>query len=208
MRIIDCVQGSPEWLRARIGRPTASGADRLLTPKTRKPSESRYKYRVEILTEWLLGVPLEFGSTGWMERGQHLEAEARSWYAMQNDCDVQQVGFVERDDGLVGCSPDGLVGDDGMVEIKVLSAMNHVAALLGDTGDYNGQAQFQMYVCGRQWNDVVYYNPVIQPMVVRVKRDEAYISALVDVLDPFVRQLESDKLLLAQYRVAPTERNA
>lgn len=202
MRIHDVVQGSPEWIARRLGKPTASGADKFLTPSKREPSKQRFAYRIELLTEWLLGVPLEDGSTGWMDRGRMLEPEAASWYALTKDVDLGVVGFVERDDGLVGCSPDRLVGDRGLLEIKCLAAANHVRALLGeDAHEHYGQVQFQMMICEREWCDILHYNPVLRPVVNRIPRDDIYIRALVDVLDPFVEQLEKDKLRLAEYRV-------
>ena len=141
MKILDMEQGTQEWMMARLGMPTASQFDRLLTPKTRKPSASRIRYSAELLTEWLLGQPLEWGSSAWMERGTDMEGEARKYYEMQYDVEVRQVGFVIRDDDAVGGSPDGLIGDDGGLEIKVPSALTHVQYMLGDAIDYVGQVQ-------------------------------------------------------------------
>lgn len=193
-------QGSPEWVKIRLGKPTASAADKLLTPSTRKPSASAKGYRVHLLTEWLLGCPIDDGSTGWMDRGLHMEAEAAAWYELQHDVSLQKVGFCERDDGLVGCSPDRLAGDDGLVEIKCLSAHNHVRAMLGEDYEHFGQVQFQMYVTGRAWCDILHYNPVLPPIVTRVPRDESYLDPMVKLLDAFVGVLEKDKERLAQYR--------
>ena len=101
MKTLDLEQGSTEWMMARLGIPTASRFDRLLTPKTRKPSASRDSYRAELVAEYLMGQPLDWGTSAWMERGTELEDEARRWYEMDRGVDVEQVGLVLRDDGLV-----------------------------------------------------------------------------------------------------------
>lgn len=200
MKIIECVQGQPEWLAVRLGRPTASRADQLLTPKTRKPAAARFKYRAELLAEWLLGYPLDGGSSVWMERGSELEAEARKWYAFDRGVDVREVGFLLTDDERYGGSPDGLIGDDGIIEIKVPSAVVHVGRMLGEDHEHNGQCQALLYVSARSWVDLISYNPVLPPVVTRIERDEAYIAALAEVIDSFVAGLELDKAALAEYR--------
>lgn len=201
MKIHDVEQGTPEWLQLRLGIPTGSQFDRLLTPKTRKPAAARFKYRAELLAEWLLGYPIDNGSqTIWMERGTGLEAEARRWYEFEKGVTVQRVGFVTRDDGQVGCSPDGLVGDDGVLEIKCPSAVQHVLYLLGEEPDYLGQCQGSLYITGRRWVDFLSYNPALPPKLIRIHRDEEYIAALADVLDSFLAGLELDKAALGEYR--------
>lgn len=199
--------GSVEWMNLRLGLPTASQFDRLLTPKTWKPSASRVRYRAELLTEWLIGQPLDWGSNNWMERGSGLEAEARSYYALQTDAEVLSGGFVTREDGQVGGSPDGLIDPDGGLEIKCPAALQHVQYLLGENLDYVGQVQGYMYLTGRDWWDVVSYNPMLPPVIRRVARDEPYIRELVPVLDELVEQLEIDKGRLAQYRVRSPARD-
>ena len=204
MKTLDLDQGSTEWMMARLGIPTASKFDRLLTPKTRKPSASRDNYRAELVAEHLMGQPLDWGTSAWMERGTELEDEARRWYEMDRGVDVEQVGLVLRDDGLVGCSPDGLVGEDGGLEIKCPAAVQHVKYLLGIESladKHTGQVQGAMYLTGRRWWDVLSYNPALPAVQVRVARDEDYIAALEAVLEPFIEQVEADKLKWAEYRI-------
>lgn len=201
MKIIECEQGTIQWTLSRLGLPTCSQFDRLVTPRTRKPSGARPKYRAELLAEWLLGQPLDDGSSSFMERGTDMEDRARRWYELQYDVDVQQVGFILRDDGACGGSPDGLVGDDGGLEIKCPNAVNHVQYMLGDDPDYIGQVQGSMYLTDRAWWDVLSYNPDLPPVVNRVERDEDYIKALVPVLDEFIIALTRDKLRLAKHKV-------
>lgn len=201
MKILTMEQGTHEWEMARLGVPTASKMDSILTPKTRKPSGGRPKYRAELLAEWLLGQPLDAGSSSFMARGTEMEDRARKWYELQYDVDVEQVGFILRDDEAVGCSPDGLVGDTGGLEIKCPAAVTHVAALLGDMTDHVGQCQTAMYLTDRSWWDVLSFNPDLPPVVNRVLRDNKYIEALVPVLDEFVVTLTKEKIRLAEHKV-------
>ena len=201
MKVHECDQGSLPWMQLRVGLPTASQYDRLLTPKTRKPSASRKRYRAELLAEWLLGQPLEWGTSSWMERGTELEADARNYYALTHDVEVEQVGVVTRDDGATGGSPDGLIGDDGILEIKCPAALTHVLYMLGDRPKHTGQVQGLMYLTDRSWADVISYNPELPAVVHRVERDEEYIEALVAVLDPFIVELTQDKIRFAGDKV-------
>ncbi len=201
MNVLTMEQGSHEWTLARLGLPTASKADKLLTPKTRKPSGGRPKYRAELLAEWLLGQPLDAGSTDWMQRGTDMEAEARLWYEFQGDIEVEQVGFVLRDDGKCGGSPDGLIRDDGILEIKCPNAATHVQYLLGDDPDYVGQCNFLMYLTDREWVHVLSYNPELPPALNAVFRDDDYIKLLVPVLDEFIEKLDEEKERLEEHKV-------
>lgn len=200
MRVVECEQGSAEWQQARLGIPTASQADRIITPKTRKASSQAVDYRNRLLAEWLTGFPMEPVTTMWMERGVELEPEARQWYSFQRDVEVEQVGFILRDDGLFGGSPDGLIGGDGVLEIKCPTLSHHVGYLIGDGPDHTGQVQSLMYLTGRVWADVVSYNPDLPPVVRRVERDEQYIADLVAVLDIFLADLAEKKEQLLPYR--------
>ena len=201
MKRIECEQGSLEWMQARLGMPTASQFDRLLTPKTLKPSSGHFKYRAELLAEWLMGQPLEWGTNAYMERGTELEDEARNYYAMLRGVDVAQVGFLTRDDGLAGGSPDGLIDPIGGLEIKCPMAAQHVRTMLGEDIGYKGQMQGYMYLTDREWWDFLSYNPELPPVIKRVERDEKYLAALVPVLEDFIGQLEEDKKTWAGHRV-------
>jgi YqaJ-like viral recombinase domain len=106
----DCVQGSDEWLQLRLGIPTASEFDRIVTPAKLAPAAAATKYLHVKLAEWMYGAPLEAFVSPWMERGQALEAEAVRYYEMERDCQTQAVGLVTTDDGMIGASPDRLVG--------------------------------------------------------------------------------------------------
>ena len=196
MKTYDCTQGSPEWHALHFGRPSASGFDRLITPKARKRSAQAERYAIELCASFFLGEPLEGFSTAWMARGLELEDDARRWYEFTHDVKVARVGFITDDGGRYGCSPDGLVGAEGLLEIKCLSAANHVAALLGEAEPYTLQVQGQLWICERTWCDRLYYNPALPPVVQRVERDEELIAQLAETVEAFC-----DKLHVMQTRL-------
>lgn len=190
----DIDQGSPEWVKIRLGVVTGSGIDGVLTPGKLLPSKAT-GYLNQLVAETLLGQPCdEFDGSAWTERGTQMEDEARRWYEFDRDVTVERVGFISTDDGRVGCSPDGLVGDDGGVEIKCPSAKTFVGYAADPTtlaAAYLGQTQVFLYVTGRKWIDLVAYNPAFNPVVVRVVADPAYQAALASVLPVFVARIDA-----------------
>jgi hypothetical protein len=198
-RILDVQQGSPEWQMARLGIPTASKFDNLMTPKTMKPSASAEKYAWALIAEQLLGVPTEGGSSGYTQRGQAIEERARSFYELKRDVDVVQVGFVLRADGRAGCSPDGFIGDDGILEIKCPKPENHIGYMLDAEGiGYRCQVQGMLMLTGRKWVDTISYHPDLPPALVRVARDETFISALDFALRTFLQTMDGMKASLIE----------
>lgn len=189
--VTDIAQGSPEWLALRCGIPTASEFSKLVT-STGKTSTQATGYMHKLLADWLIGTSTSIEQTDWMLRGIELEDEARDWYAMQRDAEVTQVALAYRDESrMVACSPDGLVADDGGLEIKCPAPHTHVGYLLAGRlpSDYVAQVQGSMYVTGRQWWDFVSYHPDIDPLLIRVERDEEYIAALDTAVRAFVARL-------------------
>ena len=141
-----------------------------------------------------------------MDRGTEMEPRARGWYEIVRDVTVAQVGFIARDDGRVGVSPDGLVDDDGGLELKVSNAATHVAYALNPgtlTAKYRGQVQAALYVTERKWWDIASYNPCIEPVVERVLPDPAYIAAFVPALDAFLARLDAALARLRPTLTAP-----
>lgn len=205
MIVLPCKQRSPEWVKARLGIPTASQASRIMTEKTRKPSSQQDAYMHALLAEWLTGVPSSVEAKAFMDRGARLESWAVDWYKLQKDCDVEHVGLVLRDDRMVACSPDGLVGEDGGLEVKCPSAAVHVAHLLHGQAQHYGQVQWSMWLTGRAWWDVLSYNPEIQPALVRVHRDPEYIAALSSLVGEFVERMLGLRELLLQHGCEPRE---
>jgi hypothetical protein len=206
---IDVPQGSPEWVTARLGIPTASNFHRIITSKTQMPSASANGYMNELLAELMLGVPMNDAETQWMQRGRELEPEAVSFYEFQTGCKTESVGLCLRDDRLVGCSPDRLIGADGGLEIKCPAAKTHIGYLLGSpTDDYVAQVQGAMYITGAKWWDLLSYNPEMPPALVRVERDSAFIDALDDYLGKFLAKLSIAKVRLSEMGCVPAQRRA
>lgn len=192
MRVFNCEQGTSEWLQCRLGIPTASCFGKILAP-TGKASTQAVQYRRELIAERDTGEATYFEPTEWMQRGTELEGEARAWYEFDRNCEVEQVGFVLSDHGY-GCSPDGLISANGMAEIKCPKPSTHVGYVLDAKlpTTYKPQVQGQLLVCERDWCDFISYLPGAKPMVIRVERDEAYISLLHEALCEFVGKLNEE----------------
>jgi hypothetical protein len=203
MIVLPVVQGFPEWVAARLGIPTASRFDSIMTTKTRKLSSASTGYMGELLAERLFGHPVKVPESGFMLRGSEMEKSAVAAYEFERGVDVQEVGLCLRDDRRAGASPDRLVGDDGGLEIKCLAAHNHVLALLGLLDDdYLPQCQGQMWVTGRAWVDLMFYNPDLPHRIVRIKRDGDYISDLDAAVAAFCQRLdEAQKALRTLYNL-------
>jgi hypothetical protein len=207
VRYLDVVQGGPEWHAARAGIPTASNFDKLLTPAKLEPSKSAAPYRNHLIAEWLLGqAVLDDVKSGFMVRGHDLEQDARDWYEMARGVELTPGGFCLRDDGSAGCSPDNLVGDDGMAEFKTPSAANHVGYMLDGFGnDHRLQVQGGLWVTGRQWQDIVSYSPRLPKVLLRVVRDEKVIDAIANAVQAFTVHLTAckEELLSRGYKPLP-----
>lgn len=203
MRIIDVPQNSPEWLQARVGIPTASQFFRIITPGM-KASSASDKYLAELLVEWQFGTPTDTPESPWMQRGHDLEEEAASWFQFETGLDLQRVGFVLRDDGWVGCSPDRLIGTDSGVEIKAPGAVQHMENYLGDWKDqYKVQVQGQMWLTGREDWWLVSYNQRIPSVMKRVDRDMKFVKALEILVDEFVERVQEGRAKLLADGVVP-----
>lgn len=204
MILLNVEQGSDEWLTARLGIPTASGNDRILTPKKLERASQAKGYRNQLLTEWLIGEPIDWGSSSaCMERGKELEERARAHYEWVSDVDAMVVGFMLRDDRMYGASPDSLIGTDGGLEIKCPALHNHIGYMTEPSSlveEYRGQVQGNLYVSGREWWDIMSYNPSLPEVVVRVERDEKYIHALDETLKWFTAWVREGREILAPHR--------
>lgn len=196
MIFIECVQGQAEWHWHRLGIPTASNFDRILTPEKRQYSKSK-TYLYELLSEWLTGIPNGVDASGFMERGQDLEAQAVAYHQMMTGEESTPGGVVLRDDRLVACSPDRLVGKKRGLEIKSPGAKAHVANLLEGTSDYNMQIQGNLWLTERESWDLECFHPVLPTTIVTVHRDEELISQLQSAVDRFLGELQQarDRLL-------------
>lgn len=182
-------QGSQEWHDLRLGIPTASEFDSILTPATMKPSKSMKPYAIRLVAEKLLGrAVIDLSGNKHVERGKELEPDAARMYEFSRDVTTSPVGFITTDDGKVGASPDRLVdGQPGAVELKCPAPYTHVGYLLDGFGaDYRVQVQGQMLVGGFEWVDRMSFHPELPPRTDRTYRDEAFIKLLADALDQFL----------------------
>ncbi len=194
MIILDHKQRSPAWLRARTGLPTASKAGRLITPAKYAPvsGKAARAFLAEMLAECVIEAPCDSVDSGWMDRGTELEPRALEWYELTRGVDVQAVGLCLNDERTFGFSPDGLVGDDGGVEIKCLSAKHHMRAWLDLDAvyrEYRLQVQSSLWASGRAWWDLVFYNPRIDSVVYRATPDPKFAEAFAPVLKTFTTRL-------------------
>lgn len=189
MEIINCVQGTPEWFAARCGIPTASSFDRIICVDG-KPSKQRTKYLYQLAGETITGVQEESYQNGAMLRGKEMEAEARQLYQLITGQEVVEVGFCLAEG--YGASPDGLVGEKGLLEIKCPNLATHIGYLLDNAlpTDYFQQTQGQLLVTGREWCDFLSYYPGLKPLLIRVKRDEKFIAILEVELKKFCVELK------------------
>ena len=186
------IQGTKEWRDARGGIPTASAFDMLITTKG-EPSKQRQKYMYALAVERITGAKEEGYQNGAMQRGIEMEAEARKMYDLMTDSTVEIVGVCYQDEKkLWGCSPDGLVGDDGLLEIKCPTAPVHVEYILEGKlpTAYVQQTQGQLFITGRKWLDFMSYYPGIKPLIIRVVPDVKFITALRVELELFCRELD------------------
>lgn len=184
-----CEQRSDEWFQLRLGKVTASHFSTAISN-----GSGRKTYMMKLLAERMTGIPHENYSAKWMDEGSELEPEAREYYKKVKGVEVEQIGFV--DIGDVGSSPDGFVGDEGMIEIKCPFPSTHLGYILKDTfpSEHKAQVQGQLWVCNRKWADFVSYDPRVsnRPMfVIRVKRDEKYINELNAKVSVFVEELKA-----------------
>jgi hypothetical protein len=192
----DIEQGTPEWHACRIGIPTASMfATVMANGRGGGESKTRRKYMLQLAGEQLTGQLMETYSNGDMKRGKAMEAEAREFYAFQNDAEPVKVGFVRNGSEFnrYGCSPDSFVGTNGLLEIKTAKpdVLIEIIDRPGGTlpPEHKAQVQGQLWVCEREHLDFVAYWPKMPKCIRRVYRDEAYIAGLASAVSDFNAEL-------------------
>ena len=186
-------QGSAEWFAVRIGKPTASMAHKIVTP-TGKLSEQRHAYMYRLIAERLLlesmDDPLHIEH---IERGKAYEPYAAQQFAFLENCELETVGFVESDDGLLGCSPDRLIKDrNEAVEIKCPAPWTQIGRLVDGIGaDYKPQVQMQLLVGEFDRIHFYSYQPRMPPFHIITLRDKGYQAILKQHLYDFADELEA-----------------
>ena len=191
MKVYNFEQRTPEWYEVRLGRPTASNFGKILTA-TGKPS-TQSEGLINSLVQELISGQMEWSEPNeWMQRGIDLEPQACAMYEFITGNKVEHVGFCLHDDIDAGCSPDGLIGEDGGLEIKCPAPNTHIGYLRDNKcpSKYLLQVQGSMWVTGRQWWDFMSFHPDYPELIVRVNRDDDLINKL---------ELEVTKLLEKVY---------
>jgi hypothetical protein len=193
MRMRNDEQGSDAWLQSRLGRPTASNFGKLITP-TGKGSTSAEAYINELIAQRITGEIPEFFKSEAMQRGNDLEASAKALYEFTRDVEVVEVGLCLHDTLDCGASPDGLINDEGGIEVKAPLPHTHVSYLRDGNmpSKYIPQVQGCLWITEREWWDFMSYNPYMEDLIVRVYRDEAYIKKLADAVTRAVETIETE----------------
>jgi hypothetical protein len=188
----DVTQYSEAYDRLKLGIPTSSNFHKIVTPQG-KPSRQWREYACVLIAERILQRKIEFYNSPAMERGLIVEAEAVDWYEFDQDVTTQRVGFITDDDHTMGCSPDRLVGGDGLLEIK--APLPHTQVEYWISGEVNErfrpQLQGQLYISQRSWVDIVCWHDVLPKLVKRVEPDEKFIKGLDHELQIFNFFIES-----------------
>jgi putative phage-type endonuclease len=190
-------QRSDAWFEARIGKVTASRVADVIAKTKTGYSATRDNYMAQLVCERLTGQKGESFTNAAMQWGTETEPLARISYEVAQNVLVDEVGFVLHPTiEMAGASPDGLVGDDGLLEIKCPNTATHIETLLSQTvpGKYNTQMQFQMACTGRSWCDFVSFDnrlpAELQLFVKRVPRDNMYIRLMEEEIVKFLNELD------------------
>lgn len=194
----DIIQGSAEWHAIRCGKATASRVADIIAKTKTGVSASRGNYLAQLVAERLTGEVAESFTNAAMQWGTEKEPEARTAYEFRTNATVEQIGFVDHPMiKMTGASPDGLVGDDGLLEIKCPETKTHIDTLLGQSvpSKYITQIQWQLASTGRQWCDFVSFDPrlpeAMRLFVHRVPRDDARIAELEREVGAFLNEVDN-----------------
>ena len=180
---------------------TASELDNLVTPLWKiKEGGAVNSYLNRKLAEWFLQSPLESFNAFAVEQGQVLEGEAKPAYTFETGESIQNVALITNDDGTIGCSPDGLLGDDGGIEIKCPQPEKHVEYLLGGCvpKDYLAQVHGSMFITGRKFWRFMSYRRKFPPLIVTVQRDDQIQSTIAKAVGMFLEQFQAGKARLLE----------
>jgi len=188
-------QRSEEWFKARLGKVTASRVADILAKIKSGESASRRNYKIQLVSERLTGEKQETYINQAMQDGIDREFYAREKYVQQFG-EVEEVGFIQHPTLEAGASPDGMVGEDGIIEIKCPMGTTHTETLMSQDvpSKYMPQIQFQLLCTGRKWCDFVSYNPMfpehLQVFVKRVEADQDYQKELEVEVKQFLSEVD------------------
>jgi putative phage-type endonuclease len=201
----DIIQGSAEWQQLRLGKVTASRVADVIAKTKTGWGASRANYAAQIIAERLTGQLIEGYTNAAMQFGIDTEPQARTAYEFWTDVPVVEIGFAPHPTiEMAGASPDGLVSDDGLVEIKCPNTATHIDTLMGEpiAAKYMAQMQWQMACTGRKWCDWVSFDPRMPEgmrlFVRRVPRDDAMIASLEKEVRIFLSEIEAKVAVLTK----------
>jgi len=189
-------QRSPEWFSERAGKVTASAIYKVMARTKTGYGADRANYHAQLVAERLTGVPAESFTNAAMQWGNDTEPQARAMYSLHTGMPVEETGFHAHPTiDLCGASPDGLVGDRGLVEIKCPNTSTHIAVLTGAGIDrkYMLQMQFQLACTDREWCDFASFDPRLpdemQLHVQRIKRDNELLEEIEGEVTKFLAEV-------------------
>jgi putative phage-type endonuclease len=198
-------QGSAEWFAVRCGKVTASRVADVIAKTKTGYGASRANYAAELIAERLTQSTAPGFTNAAMQWGTDQEPHARAAYCFLHDVDVEEIAFVDHPEiAMSGASPDGLVGLDGLVEIKAPNTATHLDTLLSETvpGKYITQMQWQMACTGRAWCDFASFDPRLPPsmqlFVRRVERDASLILDLEAQVADFLAEIDAKVAALTE----------
>ena len=203
----DVAQYSEEHDRLRLGIPTSSNFHNIITPQG-KPSKQWREYACVLIAERILHQKLEFYNSPAMERGLIVEAEAADWYEFDREVSAERVGFITDDMHTMGCSPDRLVGDEGLLEIK--APLPHTQVEYWISGElserFRPQLQGQLYITQRGWVDILCWHDVLPKLVARVEPDEKFIAVLdreLQIFNYFIERVMEKIRAMSELPIPP-----
>ena len=201
----EILQRTPEWFELRLGKVTASRIGDLMAKTRSGYSASRANYMAELAIQRLTGTVEQGFTSPAMQWGTEQESNARNAYSFFTDNEVNEIAFVNHPTiEQAGASPDGMVGDDGLVEIKCPNSATHLETLLTEkiNNKYILQMQWQMACSGRKWCDFVSFDPRFPErwklFIKRVKRDDKLIAEITDEVKKFLAELDELMMQLKQ----------
>lgn len=199
-------QRSEAWFAARLGKATASRYKDVLAKIGKGEAAARRNYRAQLVVERLTGQQADRFTSPFMEWGTDTEDLARITYSLRTGNKVDLVGFLEHDTIVTGASPDGLVGDDGTIEIKCMSTANHIEVLRKQMvlPEYIAQIQGQLWVAKRKWCDFTSFEPTLpdnaQIFIQRIYRDEVFIANLETEVAQFMQEVGEEVKFIETYK--------
>ncbi|WP_455473965.1 lambda exonuclease family protein [Bartonella sp. B30(2025)] len=203
--VIDCVQGTDEWFKARSGLITASLFEMVMAEKKQgQKTQKYYSIMMKLAGERITGKIVEEGTTLTMRRGTELEPVARQLYGTLTQTQPEIIGFVLADDRKKGFSPDAFIGTNGLLEIKTKKPEVLIPYFYQKSfpQEHKAQCQGGLWIAQREWIDLMLYWPDMPPLIKRAYRDEAYIRKLENEINYFNEALDN---MVYQIKHADTE---